>query len=572
MNIFLPHQVVITLSFLIASCNHESPSFSHELSTVKELADHSETFRKRIEKVDDNIYVAIGYGLANSILIVGDEGRIIVDCMESQEAGQAVRAAFDSISKKPVKAIIYTHNHADHVFGAMAIAGDDKPEVYAHESLPEHLDRTVSVVRPILEKRAYRMFGNFLDDDGIVNCGIGPKLQIDKNTKLGTIRPTITFRDSLSVTIAGIRLMLAHAPGETPDQLFVWLPDQKVLLPGDNIYKTFPNLYTIRGTPYRDINLWKESLDKMRYLHPKIIIPSHTVPIQGADECFKILTDYRDAIQFVHDQTVRRMNLGMTPDEIAESVVLPEHLQQSAWLKEFYGKTEWSVRSVFDGYMGFFDGNPTNLLPLTKKDRAGKVEQLAGGKNSLAERIKDAFDDAEYQWVLELTDHYLLLYPDDKQVTGWRLKALTKLGEAQSNPNARHYYLTCALELQGLKNEPLITPSVEMVHNIPLAAIFNGMAVRLNPEKSRNVTKSVLFEFPDTGEKWGVHIRKGVAEVRPFVILKPDLTITVNATIWKELAAKLRKPLPTFISGEIKVDGGQIEFISFMRLFDMDES
>ncbi len=562
--------LLISLAGFLWGCKQKATTKqAHE--TPDDLKRHSEVFNKRIEKVGENIFVAIGYGLANSILIEGEDSTIIVDCMESMEAGAEVKRAFDSLCPKPLKAIVYTHFHTDHTSGAKALAGNAQPDVYAQELLPHHLDQTAAVVRHITEKRSYRMFGVFLDEVAHVNCGIGAALRIKKGSELGVLRPTVTFSDSLDVVIAGVRLKFYHAPGETPDQLMVWLPETKTLLCGDNLYKAFPNLYTIRGTGYRDVNLWKSSLDKMRYLSPEVIIPSHTEVIRGAEKAQQILTDYRDAIQFVHDQTVRGMNKGLTPDELAEAVVLPEHLQRSEWLQEFYGKAKWSVRTVFDGYMGFFDGNPATLLPLDKTTRAKNIEQLAGGKQQLQQQIALAVKNENYQWALELTDHYLSLYPSDKTVLQNRIQALMALGNAQSNPNARHYLITCALELQGLKNDGLIAPTPELVRDIPLSAIFNGMAAHLNPEKSADVHQRVLFEFTDTKAVWTVEVRRGVAEVQPFKTAKPDITVQVKETVWKEMLAKIRKPVPTFLSGEIKVDGGQIALIKFLKLFDVDE-
>src|SRR5690606_33449912 len=162
----------------------------------------------------------------------------------------------------------------------------------------------------------------------------------------------------------------------------------------------------------------------------------------------------------------------------------------------------WSVRSVYDGYLGFFDGNPSNLLPLKKQERAQKMEALAGGKISFSEKIKTAFSSNEYQWTLELTDHFLQLYPEDDEVKQFRIDALLKLAEQQSNPNARNYYLTCALELQGMKNKRMTIPSQNMAHEIPLSVMFHGLAARLNYEKSIHINQLVLFEFTDTGEQW----------------------------------------------------------------------
>jgi alkyl sulfatase BDS1-like metallo-beta-lactamase superfamily hydrolase len=562
---------LLTSATLFNSCSDSHKvSFEQKISSPDDLHNHSKTFEKRIEKVGDNIYVAIGYGLANSILIEGKDSTIIVDCMESTAAGLEVRAAFDSVCNKPLAALIYTHFHSDHTNGAMAIAGKDKPAVYAQEQLPHYLDQTAAVVRDITEKRAYRMFGVFLDDEALVNAGIGPFLHVEEGSTIGPLRPTHVFEDSLEATVAGIHFILYHAPGETNDQLFVWLPESKTLLPGDNLYKTFPNLYTIRGTAYRDVNDWRNSLDKMRFMHPEIIVPSHTEPIIGEEKINKILTDYRDAIQFIHDQTVFWMNKGLTPDELIEKVILPKHLQESEYLQEFYGTTAWSVRSVFSGYLGWFDGNPTTLNPLKLKDRATKIEKLAGGKDNLITVIDEALANNENQWALELSEHLKRLYPEDEKVNEQRIQALVKLGEAQSNPNARHYYLTCALGLQGKEGHGLIVPTSDFVNDIPSAAIFNGMAVKLNAERSVNVNKKALFHFTDTDEYWTVEVRKGVAEVQPFNTGNPDFTMHVKSYIYKELGAKIRSQAKTLLTGEIEIEGSQIEFVKFMGLFDID--
>ena len=152
------------------------------------------------------------------------------------------------------------------------------------------------------------------------------------NLHLGYIKPDTTFKEELKIKISGINIELYHAPGETNDQLFVWLPEHRSLMPGDNIYKTFPNLYTIRGTSHRDVNAWVNSLDMMIALQPKNIFPSHTLPFSG-DSALETLMIYRDGIQFIHDQTIRLMNQGMYPEEIIEKIELPSAVASSPYLQ-----------------------------------------------------------------------------------------------------------------------------------------------------------------------------------------------------------------------------------------------
>ncbi len=561
--------VIITIALFLASCQDKTPkaSFKEELHTNLSLQEHSKEFKKGVVKVKDNIYVAIGYGLANSIMLVGDEGIIIVDVMESGEASKEVLSDFRKITDKPLKAIIYTHNHADHVFGSTGMIGDDIVDVYSQELTPYYLDRVVNVTRPITELRGFRMFGIYLDDEALVNCGIGPMLYIKRNAQMGATRPNITFKDSLSTTIEGINLKLYHAPGETNDQLFVWLPDEKVLLAGDNIYKTFPNLYTIRGTVYRDPKQWVESLDKMRRLDVEYLIPSHTRPIIGKENIHRTLTIYRDGIQYVYDQTIRYINKGLTPDEIVEKVHLPKSLQNEPYLQEFYGKVSWSVRSIFDGILGFFDGNPSTLDPLTTKDKAEKMISLAGGYNKLLDVANASFSNKEYQWALELTDYLLRIKPKDDKAIDLRYNALVKLGEAESNPNARHYYLTEAKEVKGFEMTPIVDPDLRTIYSVPLAAMFDNLCVNLIPSKCDNKQVKVNFNFTDVNEKWSLQLRNSIIEVQKYNIENADITINIASTVWKELLAKKRSGMSVFLSGDIDVEPGISEFKEFMDYF-----
>ncbi|MDD5205762.1 MAG: alkyl/aryl-sulfatase [Desulfobacterales bacterium] len=239
--------------------------------TAKSLTEHSAIFEKGVVKVTEGIYAAVGYGLANSIMIEGTEGLIVVDTMTTVEEGRAVLEAFRTVSNKPVKAVIYTHSHPDHVFGAEAFMAN-RPQIYAHESTASMATR-LSEMRPILGSRSTRMFGNLLSPADAVNGGIGPFLGIAPGSTFGFVPPTTTFSGVLEQTIEGVEMKLIHAPGETDDHVVVWLSKERVLICGDNFYWTFPNLYTIRGTPFRSLKNWYRSLDMMRDLSPEYLVP-----------------------------------------------------------------------------------------------------------------------------------------------------------------------------------------------------------------------------------------------------------------------------------------------------------
>jgi alkyl sulfatase BDS1-like metallo-beta-lactamase superfamily hydrolase len=308
-------------AWVLLSRKERPPAAVRPLSekAAKSLAEHGGLFKKGLVQVTEGVHAAIGYGLANSVMIEGADGLIIVDTMTTVEEGRAVLEAFRAVSQKPVRAVIYTHNHADHVFGAAAFVADH-PEVYAHERTLPLVLRIVSEMRPIVGSRSTRMFGNLLAPADVVNGGIGPFLGITPESTFGFVPPTKTFSDVLEKTVEGVHMKLIHAPGETDDQIVVWLPEKRVLICADNFYSAFPNLYTIRGTPFRSLKGWYRSLDMMRDLSPEYLVPCHTRPITGNEKIERVLTDYRDAIQFVHDQAIRGMNMGMTPDELVACV------------------------------------------------------------------------------------------------------------------------------------------------------------------------------------------------------------------------------------------------------------
>ena len=568
---------LLSLPFFMGCGPHhlqKGQSLKPDIQTEEALRKHTDIFKQAVERIAKNVYVAIGYGLANSIMIEGYDGLIIVDTMETRETARSVLAEFRKISAKPVKAIIYTHNHTDHVFGADVFASGSEPAIYAHETTDYLVNRVVGELRPAINTRAMRMFGTFLDQDGLVNAGIGPFLGVGKEeSTLGYMPPTVTFKDRLEARVAGIRFELIHAPGETDDQLYVWLPDQRVLICGDNFYWAFPNLYTIRGTSFRSLKQWYRSIDIIRAIRPEYLVPCHTRPIQGADRIYEILTDYRDAIQFVHDQSIRGINMGMTPGELVEFVTLPPHLKDAPYLQPFYGTVAWSVRAMFSGNMGWFDGDSASLDPLSRKAQARLMAELAGGEAGLYQHAKNALEKGEYQAALQLSGHLLQLWCDNTDYKGLRFLALTALGEKAQNPNARHYYLTEALEIrEGFVASSPVKPGTEMLRRLPLANFFSALAVSLNAEESREKDIRAIVKFPDTRQAFFVHVRFGVAEInerRPdaVTLADADIIVTADAQKWKEMLARVRSPLlvlPTFDYEK----GNLLSFAGFMKLFE----
>jgi glyoxylase-like metal-dependent hydrolase (beta-lactamase superfamily II) len=257
--------------------------------------------------------------------------------MENPETARAAILALRQHCSKPIVALIYTHFHQDHVGGANAYLEFAPPngqcDIYAHDLTSTFLKRYLGKTGTVANIRALRQFGPKLPDSDFINSGIGPCLGFNEDTVVSIPPPTITVSKELLVDIEGIRVHILHAPGETDDQIVVFLPDKQVLCAADNIYKAFPNLYAIRGTPSRDAHQWASSLEMMRQLGAAYLVPSHTRPVVGRETINQLIATYRDAIMFVHDQTVRYMNKGFFLDDIVSRVVLPPHLISHPYLQ-----------------------------------------------------------------------------------------------------------------------------------------------------------------------------------------------------------------------------------------------
>ena len=555
---------LIPILLFIFSCSETEPIEAAKEATPEDLINHTEEFRKEIIEVTEGIHVAVGFALANAIMIEGDGSNVIIDTTGTVETAQEVKDLFDSINSNPVEAIIYTHNHGDHTYGATVFA-EDSTEIYAHESTGKYLSRVIGILRPIISSRSSRMFGNVLPREEVENNGIGPFLEIGRDgRKPGLLYPTKTFSDKLAFTAAGIKIELYHAPGETNDQLFVWLPEKRALFPGDNFYKTFPNLYTIRGTPYRDLVGWVNSIDMMRYLEPEYLVPSHTRPLVGAKTINNLLTTYRDAIQYVHDQTIRLMNMGMEPDEIAETLILPKHLGDSPYLQEFYGSPAWSAKNVFSGYLGWFDGNPSSLKPLPKKEEAANIINLAGGWEKLFQEAEHSYLNEEFQWSLQLTDYLLRMKPGDRQTQLLRQSALVALGAKESNPNSRYYYLSSARELdENYKPNDILLPDIDVVKKYPIEAMMEVLKVNVIPEKSIDKDMQLLFTFTDSTKTFSLFLRKGVLEIQPFMIPGSSVQVKSKEEDLKAILSGIKSLPVSLVNGTLEIEGSRADLLSF---------
>ena len=294
--------------------------------------------------------------------------------------------------------------------------------------------------------RTVRQFGFSLSDEELITQGIG--IREDGNGSEVLPVTTLYDEDEVELTIDGRALKLVRAPGETDDQIFLWLQDEKALCCADNYYACWPNLYAIRGSSYRDVAAWINSLGKMLEYDTEYLLPGHTGAIVGAQQVKEVLGNYRAAIESILLQTLDCIDRGLGLDDTVAAVKLPQELADLPYLGEYYGSIDWSVRSIYQGYVGWFDGQVANLHPLSLAQRAAELVPALGGVSKVAELVEAAQVEEKWQWALELCEMALCI-ENNEAIRAMKIKSLYELAKLETSANGRHYYLVTAHEMEA---------------------------------------------------------------------------------------------------------------------------
>ncbi len=544
------------------------------LTIPAELTAHSRKMEQKVYRVTGNYYLALGYGLGSTHMIVGDKGVILIDPIECVEKCREINRAFREITDKPVKAVIYTHMHVDHFWGVKGFVSEEEVlsgrcAVIAHETMVQNFVLSAANGPGIYNMvRSDYSFGNYLElgPEGRVNNGIGPDVLVKKTS---FIPPTMTVKDQLDLEIAGVNMHIFWVPSECDDEIAVWFPDMKVLCSAEVIQgEAFPNLHTLRGTRYRDPRQWYKSIDLLRRFDAEYLAPSHGRPVYGRENIADVLRAYRDAIQFVHNQTIRLMNEGYTADELVGLIRLPDHLARHPWLGEFYGTVKHAVREIYQGEIGWFSGDPTTLDPIPPLESAARHLKLMGGRDPLVAEAKKALETGDYQWAAELTTYVIRVDKNDKEARGVKAEALRQLGYRTINTNWRCWYLSSARELEGVGLD--YTGRLhggEMIRALPVAVILEAMGLRLIPEKALPVHLTVGFCFPDLKEAYALEIRMGVAEFHQKYPDKVDAAVTMDHTLLLDIITGVTSIKEGLESGALSLDGDISHLAGFFACF-----
>jgi alkyl sulfatase BDS1-like metallo-beta-lactamase superfamily hydrolase len=533
-------------------------------------------------KVSDRIYQVRGYDLANMTLIEGDTGWIIIDVMTAKEtAAAAMELVREHLGDKPVMAVIYTHSHIDHFGGIRGVVSDDDlargipiiaPEGFLAEAVSENVLAGTAMTR-----RASYMFGFLLDRN--------PRAHVDSGLGKGTapgsyglVPPTeIVSGVERTMTLDGLETVFQNTPGaEAPAEMMVYFPTLKAMSGAENVSHVLHNVLTLRGAKVRDALRWSGYLEDAiaRAASMEVLVASHHWPTWGNDEIVSYLKKQRDVYKFIHDQSLRLANQGLTGREIAEEIKLPESLSRTFAVRGYYGTLSHNSKAVYQHYFGWFDGNPANLNPLPPEQAAVRYVDAMGGSAAVVAKGREAYDRGEYRWTATLLNHVVFAEPQNNDARSLLADTYDQLGYQSESGPWRDFYLTGANELRGIErtlNTETLTP-IDIVASMPTALFFDAIAVRMNGVKAEGKDTVLNFVFSDIDETHVIELENAVLHhAQKPARSDADATVTMSRDTWNLLIANKTSLTDAIFDGTISVDGNPLGLVQFFALLDVND-
>lgn len=481
-------------------------------------------------EVTPSIFQVRGMDISNVTFISGETGWIVIDPLTSEEtAHAALDLVNEHLGERPVRAVIFTHSHTDHFGGVRGVLPEDDiaaghvpviaPEGFLAAAISENV-----LAGTVMIRRAMYMYGVLLPKDalGHVDTGLGKGMPGLPSVSL--VAPTREIAATgEEVTVDGVRLVFQITPGtEAPAEMNIFLPDQRALCMAENCTANQHNVYTLRGAQVRDALMWSKYLDQSLELyadHCDVLFASHHWPRWGQEDLSGYLASQRDAYRYVHDQTLRLANHGLTMNEIAEELELPAGLGDEFFNRGYYGTLSHNAKAVYQRYLGWFDGNPAHLNPHPPVDAATRYVAFMGGADALMDQARASFAEGDYRWVVEVVNHLVFAEPDNEAARLLQADALEQLGYQSESGPWRDFYLSGAMELRSngtaLKGLPGNALASGIVASMTPESLLDLIGVRLNGPRCADFEIEVELVVADRAdERWSFGVRNGVLHAR----------------------------------------------------------
>jgi len=529
-------------------------------------------------QVSERVYQVRGFDVSNMTIIVGDTGLILVDPLTTAEpAAAALALARRTLGDKPVRAVIYTHSHADHFGGVRGVVeGADvaagRVDIIAPEGFMEHAVSENVIAGNAMGRRATYQFGATLprNAEGQVGSGVGLAISTGRLTLIPPTR-TIT-RTGETMTIDGVRFEFQMVPEtEAPAEMNFFLPDFGVVCMAEIANATMHNILTPRGALVRDAKAWADYLtEALRLYGPRtdIMVTSHAWPRFGRDRVNDFLASHRDAYKYLHDQSVRLMNSGYTGREIAERVRLPAPLASRWFNRGYYGTMMHNSQAVYQRYMGRYDANPAHLNLLPPEESAQRFVRAMGGPSNVLAEGQRAFDAGDYRWAAEVLDKLIFAAPDNAQARALLARTHRQMAYQAESAIWRNMYLSAAQELeQGIIRREGVTQSLDLVAATPTAQVLDLLAIRLVPERLGARRYAFNLVFPERNERFGVTIANGVLVHESGVTVDGAPTITAARPVFLQAMAT-QSMARAVLSGNIRITGNRRSLEGLGEIFE----
>lgn len=532
---------------------------------------HMTILRKNgLFKLADGMWQVRGFDVSNMTVIAGKTGWILIDPLTNRETSAvALELVNQQLGARPIVAVIYTHSHADHFGGIRGIVSPDDVKTGKVAILaPEHFTKETAsenvIAGPAMGRRATFQFGAALTpgSQGQMGSGIGSAVAGGEITLLA---PTDSItKTGETRTIDGVTLEFQMVPQtEAPAELNVMVPERKTLVIGEIATCSLHNILTPRGAQVRDAHAWAGYLTEALRLYADrsdTAAASHCWPHFGKEEVRRYLTLQRDNYKYLHDQTVRLMNKGQTPAEIAEALVPPPALTNEWTNRGYYGTYSHNSKAIYQRYLGWYDANPANLNPLPPTERGKHYVEAMGGADRVLAIARTAVAAGDYRWSSDVLNQLVFADPANATAKAMLADSYEQQGYQAEAATWRNMFLSAARDLREGPKLNSGTQSIDMISAIPTDLLLDTIATRLDPAVIGAKSLSLNFNFVDRGEKARVTVENAVmiSEMGE-AHAKPAVTLSGPRQLFLGLFF-LKLPLAQLEAAGLKVDGDRAAF------------
>jgi alkyl sulfatase BDS1-like metallo-beta-lactamase superfamily hydrolase len=532
-------------------------------------------------KVTERVYQVRGLDVANMTIIEGDSGLILIDPLLSNETAKAALDLYlANRPAKPVAAVIYTHSHADHFGGAKGVmsaedAASGRVKVIAPDGFMEHAVAENVIAGNAMSRRAQYQFGSALPvgERAQIDTGLGKALS--KGT-ISLIAPNDVIKQAYETrTVDGVEIEFHLVPGsEAPSEMIMYFPQFKLLNMAEDATHNMHNLYTLRGAEIRDGRLWSRYIaDAIERYGDKTdaVIAQHHWPMWGNARIVAFLKKQRDLYKFIHDQSVRLLNHGLTPTEIAEQLKLPPSLAGDWSSRGYYGTLSHNAKAVYQFYLGWYDANPADLNPLPRAEMAKKQVDYMGGADAVLKRARDDFAAGQYRWVASVMSQLVFADPANKAARDLGADALEQLGYQSEAATWRNAYLLGAAELRGgvAAAQGGSTANAELLKGVSIDLAFDFLGVRLNAPKAEGKHIVINWTFTDRNETYVMNLENSaLTHTSGKLSDNADVGVKLTRATLDAITLKQRTFVGSVVTGDVSISGNPLKLAELFGLLD----